>query len=153
MLSLSVLALLVERLDGADELESWALRHHQVAPTVAIGHTPPATADGWPYIRLTPSTERRDLIEGTIDQLTVILALGARLAEGSETQTDAALGTAMIADLAETCLTLLTTPPGYTFGASDLVADYAELADVSLVHPAYECQLALSLRLLSDTAP
>lgn len=148
MLSLAVLDLMVARLEGAATLRAWAQSHGQPLPVVGIGQQVPGTADAWPYVLLAPSVERRDLVQGTLDQLSVVAACGVRLDESSADQVGR--GTRLLADLAEVVLGLLADPHTYTVGPSDLLADYAELADTGLAHPSYEVQVGIALRLLSD---
>jgi hypothetical protein len=141
MMSLAVLDALAAELNAA-ALAPWADAWHLPLPSVRVGNQRPDDADGWPYLALAPQAERRDLVQGTLDQLTVVLACGVRV-------DDERSGLRIVADLAEHALAALRATT-YTIGRSDLIADYAELADAALVPPQYEVQISVSLRLLSD---
>lgn len=129
----------------AGGLATWADTYGQPTPKVMVGYDRPRTADGWPFVALVPTTDKRDLINGTLDALTISVICGVRA--GDSDQADGA-GLRAVDALSDACVEVLTAPRIYAVGSRHLVCDYAELTDQVLVHPHYELELRLSMRLV-----
>lgn len=142
MMSLAVIDLMAARLSGS-ALQAWADTWGQPLPVVSLMSQRPEYADQWPYVALAAQSERRDLIQGTIESLAVVLACGLRCDEEIN-------GVRAISAMADACITALCAGGIYTSGRSDLILDYADLDDTTITPPTHEVQIALSLRLLSD---
>lgn len=131
------------RLEG-EALADWAAAHGQTLPRILVGYERPRLAADWPFVSLVPLRDRRDLIAGTLEALQVGLVCGVRAAD-SDTATG--IGLRAVDALTDACLALLTTPRAYAVSGRHLFTDTAELTDTALVHPHYELELTIDLRI------
>lgn len=135
---------MVTRLSG-NALAAWAAAYMQTLPRIMVGYERPRDASDWPFVALVPVEDRRDLINGTLETLTMSMVCGVRVQDPDQA---AGVGLRAVDALSEACLVLLSTPPGYAVGTRHLVTDTAELTESELIHPHYQIEVAISLRLV-----
>lgn len=120
-------------------LHDWADANAPVH--LELGYRRPATADGWPFLALEATRDRRDLRSGKGDVAQIALVAGYMLADQSRSQ---AAGILAVDALAEAALAALALPWMSEWAGRRWDARTAERVDMVSRHPNYELEIAVA---------
>jgi len=132
--------ILVELARDGTPISEWE-RGYGGTLKAAIGYRHPASADGWPFVSLIPTRDTRSLRTGKGDAAELAVVCGYRLAQVSRGEDDGLLA---VDALADAVLAALSLPWRAQWAGRTWDARTAERTGITLAHPNYELDLAVS---------
>ena len=120
-------------------LAVWRLAH--ASPALVIGMPTRDAESAWPFIAVLPNSYTKDLRTDDGTAASALLVIGY-LAPADEAQADAMLASEALADAA---LEAIRMPFSMSWSRLDWDASTAERTQITLEHPYYETQLAITM--------